>query len=142
MAFSQHVWDRAESASYLRYLVDGLPGLSGKEFVYLVAENDAQVPNLSSERAARLAGLPVMDQSTHLPWGVPVVESPYQGSAYLAMDVGDRMVDPRNVSPEEDDDGHGRVAFTDQGRALISYFLWSGEISVPCNGLCDLTESN
>ena len=139
MAVSQHVWDRAESASYLRYLNDGLPGLEGKEYLYLVAENDAQVPNLSSERAARLGSMPVMDQSVHLPWGVPVVSSPWQGSAYISMDVGDRVVDPRNISPQEDDNGHDDVAFTDEGRQLIGHFLRTGEVQVMCDGICDLT---
>jgi len=139
MALSQQIWDRAESATYLGQSLEGLPGIGPKEFIYLIAENDAQVPNLSSHRAARLAGLPVLSQSSHLPWGLPVVDSPHQGSAYIALDLGDRSPPPGNRSPEVDDGGHVNLAFTEEGWSLISHFLRTGEVLVPCDGICDLS---
>ena len=37
-----------------------LPGIGPKEILSIVAENDAQVPNLASDLAARSAGIPVI----------------------------------------------------------------------------------
>lgn len=145
MAVSQHVWDRAESSSYLRFLREGLPTLDGgrlgaKEVLYLVAENDAQVPNLSSGRAARLLDIPVMRGSSHEPWGVEVVESPYEGSAYVSLDYGDRDPPPGNQSPPEDDGGHGAVGVTPEGRALLTRFLLDGVVDMPCEAPCRVGE--
>ena len=136
MVLSQHTWDRAESASYLRHTQVGLPGIGPKSFLYLVAHNDAQVPNLASFLAARLARLPVIEGSVHVPWGRPVVEAPYPGSAYLAFDFGDRLPPPGNASPQVDDGGHGEVAFTAEGMAVLDHFLTHGEIIMPCDGPC------
>lgn len=139
MALSQHVWDRGESASWLRYTTSGVAELGPKELIYLVAENDAQVSNLTSGRAARLLGIPVLEQSTHRPYGVPVVSSPHTGSVYIALDVGDRDVPRGNLSPRTDDGGHGAVPFTPEGLAMIIEFLETGGVTVPCDGVCDLT---
>lgn len=138
MALSQHIWDRAESASYLRHATAGLPGIGPKEFLYVVAENDAQVPNLASHLAARLAGIPVVEGSVHRPWGVPEVAAPYRGSAYVAFDVGDRPTPPGNRAPQVDDGGHNDAAFTPPAKEMIRHFLDTGEVIMPCDGLCDL----
>lgn len=107
--------------------------MARRGYVYLVAHNDAQVPNLASYRAARLADMPVMEGSVHQPWGTTLRASPYDGSAYVAFDFGDRMPPPGNASPHDDDGGHGGVAFTPEGQALLLRFLTTGEIALPCN---------
>ncbi len=139
MAFSQHTWDRAETANFLDYAEEGLPGVGPKRFLYLVAENDAQVPNLSSHQAARLAGIPAMQGSTHVPWGVEVQAPPYTGSAYIAMNTGDRPTPPGNVAPTADDGGHNTVGLKTEAVAMIGHFLLTGEMVVPCTGTCDLS---
>lgn len=136
MALSQHVWDRAESGSYLRDTLAGLPGIGPKQMVYLVAENDAQVPNLASHRAARLAGLPVLEGSAHVPWGTETVPSPHTGSVYISLDWGDRPTPEGNESPQEDDGGHVGVGFSEVGTPLIGVFFQTGVAVVDCVGPC------
>jgi hypothetical protein len=138
MALSQHVWDRAESASYLKDTLAGLPNIGPKQMVYLVAENDAQVPNLASHRAARLAGLPALEGTTHVPWGVETVPSPHEGSSYIAINWGDRETPPGNESPQEDDGGHGGVGFSEVGAPLIGVFFETGVSVVDCVGPCQV----
>lgn len=137
MALSQHVWDRGESGPWLDVLGDPA---EGRQVLYLIAENDAQVPNLSSHRAARQAGWPVVSSSTHVPWAVEVRDPPVEGSAYLAMDVGDRLPPGGNLSPLEDDGGHGGVPVAPEALETIAGFVESGVIDPPCMGPCRLVE--
>ena len=142
MALSQHVWDRGESAGWLGATTTGIPeaGIAAKQLLYLTAANDAQVPNLSSDLAVRLAGVPVLEQSVRKPYGVPEVAAPYEGSAFISLDVGDPDTPSGNQSPASDEGGHGSVGFTPEARALIGGFLATGVIPVPCGGAtCDLT---
>ena len=140
MVLSQHVWDNGETGAWLGAAKEGLPGIGPKEFIYLVAKNDAQVSNLSSDLAMRSMGVPVHEDSVIKPWGVPVVSTPHMGSAYIAMDVGDRDVPEGNLSPDVDDGGHGNVGLTPEAQEMIMHFLYSGEVISTCNGECDLTE--
>lgn len=132
MALSQHIWDRAETGPW----IDLLTADAERRTLYIVAENDAQVPNLSSHRAARIAGLPVLSNSSHRPWGVEVVDPPYAGSVYLAMDVGDRPTPPGNRSPEVDDGGHGGMVTTPIGLEAMRLFIEEGVADPPCEGVC------
>lgn len=140
MVLSQQVWDMAESASYLPFIVNGLDTIGGKEFLYMVAKNDAQVSNLSSEIAARIADIPTLEGSVDVPWGTETVTSPYAGpAAYVSIDVGDRDPVSGNRSPDTDDGGHGSVAFQPESIQMIRHFLETGEILNTCSGVCDLT---
>ncbi len=56
LPMAQHLWDSTDPASYLPFLADGLPGIGPKQIVSIVAENDAQVPPLTGDLAAREAG--------------------------------------------------------------------------------------
>ena len=41
---------------------------------------------LSSDRSARAAGIPVLNGSMHMPYGVEVVDGPVNGSAIVYWD--------------------------------------------------------
>ncbi|MFH2006575.1 MAG: hypothetical protein ABI333_08325 [bacterium] len=136
MAISQHVWDWAESAGYLPHILEGLPGIGAKELLYIVTKNDAQVPNLCSDLAARDAGLPALEGSVWVPWGVDQVASPYAGSAYVTVDIGDRDPPAGNLSPEVDDGGHVNAATTPEVFEMVWGFLMTGEAVNTCGGTC------
>jgi hypothetical protein len=140
MVLSQHVWDAAEQVAWLGAAEEGLEGSGPKEFLYLVAENDAQVPNLSSDIAVRLTGIPVLASSVRKPWGAEVASGPVDGSAFVSFNVGDSPVPEGNVSPENDDGGHGAVAFYPAATEMIMNFLFSGQVTDTCSGECDFTE--
>ena len=140
MALSQHVWDRAESGNYLPFTTKGIQGKDPKSFLYIIAENDAQVPNLSSDLGARLAGIPVLSASVRKPWGIPVVKSPYKGSAYISYRYGDPDPPKGNLSPKKDHGGHWNVPLHDLVGKTIWHFFETGEVAVYCKGSCDLTK--
>jgi len=136
MVLSQSVWDDAETAAWIGIATEGSDETTPKEFIYLVAENDAQVPNLSSDIAARIAGIPVLTGSARTPWGVPVEDAPVTGSAYVSFGGWDAPPVGGNVSPEVDDGGHGAVGFTPESITMVDRFFATGEIIVPCAPDC------
>ena len=136
MALSQHVWDMGESAAWLGAAAEGLEGVGPKRFVYLIAKNDAQVPNLSSDIAARIAGMSAINGSVRSPWGVPTIEPPVDGSGFIAFDVGDPPNPEGNLSPLADAGGHGSVGFVPAATEMIAHFLETGTILDVCEGPC------
>jgi len=136
MVLSQMVWDDAETAAWIGITESGSPRTNPKRYIYLVAENDAQVGNLSSDIAVRTAGIPVMAGSSRTPWGIPVEEGPYDGSAYVAFGTWDADPVGSNVSPETDDGGHGAVGVSEPALQMLQRFLDTGEVSVPCAPDC------
>jgi len=140
MAISQHVWDNGESANYLPHATKGIKGGTPKEFMYVIAENDAQVPNLSSDLGARGANIPVLASSFRKPWGVKEVKAPYKGSAYISYNYGDPANPDGNQSPKKDFGGHYNVPVTPSVAATYWRFLETGEIVLNCKGVCDLTK--
>ena len=138
MAAAQHLWDASDPASYLPFALEGLPGIGPKSFVYIVAQNDAQVPNLSADLAMRMAGVPAVTGSVREPWGLEVWDAPFQGSGYIAVDLGDPEVPYGCEPPPYDAGGHGAVPFTETSLTISETFLLQGgTIVMPCDGLCD-----
>lgn len=135
---AQLLWDLAEPTGWLHLALEDHEGLPAKQILSLVAYNDAQVPNLSSDLAARVAGLPQLDASVYTAWGTEQRAGGWNGSGYVVMNVGDRAVPTGNEPPGQDDGGHDTVGMTPEGINLIDTFLRTGEVIDPCGGDCDL----
>jgi hypothetical protein len=136
MALSQHVWDDGETGAWIDAAEEGIEGVGAKRFLYLVAENDAQVPNLSSDIAARIAKVPVLEGSVRVPWGTEIVSPPHDGSAFISFDMGDRQTAPGNEAPTVDDGGHVDVGLTDEAIEMIMHLFETGENIVSCDPDC------
>ena len=136
MAFSQHVWDSAESAAYIGAAKEGLEGVGPKRYLYLVAHNDSQVPNLSSDIAVRITGMPVLEDSSYHPWGAEVIEGPTTESAFVSFHMGDRENPRGNESPSQDDGGHNNAPTADESVDMILNFFETGVIESVCDGPC------
>jgi len=138
LGLAQHLWDYAEPTSYLPYLEEGLPGIGPKTVLSIAALNDAQVPNLSTDLAMRMANTPVIAGSVTEPWGFEVVEAPWAGSGYVTIDVGDPQVPFGNEAPGVDAGGHDNVVMSAAGLEILMSFLGpEGVIPMPCEGVCD-----
>jgi hypothetical protein len=137
LPLAQHLWDASEPSGYLQHAIDGLPGIGPKEVLSLSVVNDSQVPNVSTNQAMRMAGVPVIEGSALEPWGFPVETAPYAGSALVYVDMGDRDVPEGNVFPEVNDNGHSEVGKTDIALQIIQPFLETGVVQMPCEGVCD-----
>ncbi|MCG8424168.1 MAG: hypothetical protein MJE77_40265 [Proteobacteria bacterium] len=135
----QQIWDYSDPASYLPFTTSGLDSIGAKKMLYIVAHNDAQVPNVASDLAARTAGLPVIDGSVRQPFGLERAPADYDGSGFIAIDMGDAEVPYDNRPPPSDHGGHGSVGFSAAAKALMADFLRpDGRIISPsCEGVCD-----
>jgi hypothetical protein len=137
LPMAQHLWDSSDPSGYLQHLTAGLDGIGPKRVLSIAAHNDAQVPNLSSDQAMRMVGVPVIEGSTRTPWGFPVEASPYTGSGYVTIDVGDPPVPDGNLSPTVEAGGHSAVPSTATAVSIVQRWLRDGVIEVPCDGPCD-----
>ena len=137
LPLAQLLWDAAEPAGYLQHMGEGLPGIGPKQVLSIAAENDAQVPNLSTDQAMRMVGVPVIEGSTREPFGFDVVSPPHTGSGYITIDMGDPPVPEGNTAPSEDAGGHFTVGQTELALQVVMSFLFTGEIILPCDGVCD-----
>jgi hypothetical protein len=137
LPMAQHLWDMADPASYLPFYAEGLPDIGPKQVLSIADLNDAQVPNLSTDQAMRMVGAPLIEGTARQPWGFEVVASPYTGSGYLTIDVGDPSVPETNTAPTQDGGGHTEVGQTETAIQAIQTFLYTGEIVVDCDGVCD-----
>ena len=136
MVLSQMVWDDAETAAWIGITERGSPRTDPNRYIYLVSENDAQVPNLSSDIAVRTAEIPVLTGSARTPWGIPVEDAPVSQSAYISFGTWDPAPVGSNVSPESDEGGHGEAGFTEPAVEMFRRFFDTGEIIVPCAPDC------
>jgi pimeloyl-ACP methyl ester carboxylesterase len=137
LSMVQHLWDQVESAGYMHLLVEGDGEIGGKQVLAIAAENDPKVQNLSTDLAMRTAGVPIVRGSSRESWGFEVKDAPFEGSAYLTIDMGDREIPPGNVAPEVDDLGHDTSGFTPAAQAIIRQWLADGTVTMPCDGECD-----
>ncbi len=137
LPMAQHLWDGSDPSSYLPFLQEGLPGIGPKQVMAITVTNDAQVPNLSSDMAMRMAGAPVVQGSVSEPWGFEVRVAPYTGSGYVEIDMGDPDCPEGNLAPPVDMGGHGAIARDPMALLMIEAFLYDGEVIMPCDGECD-----
>lgn len=136
MALSQHVWDNVETAAWIGAAKEGLADAGPKRFLYLVAQNDAQVPNLSSDITVRMTDMPVLEDSSYIPWGSEVISGSTTDSAFVSFDMGDRDPPRGNESPDVDDGGHNSAGLTQEALDMIVHFLDTGVIESTCDGPC------
>jgi hypothetical protein len=137
LPLAQHLWDATDPAGYLQHLTAGLDGIGPKRVLSIAAENDAQVPNLSTDQSMRMVGVPIIEGSSRTAWGFDVEPSGYTGSAYLTIDMGDPAVPDGNVAPTVDAGGHSLVASSDAAVAIVQRWLVDNVVDVPCDGECD-----
>jgi len=136
MALSQHIWDNVETAAWIGAAKEGLADAGPKRFLYLVAQNDSQVPNLASDITVRMTDMPVLEDSSYIPWGSEVISGPTTDSAFVSFDMGDRDTPRGNASPDVDDGGHNSAGLTTEALDMIVHFLDTGVIESTCGGPC------
>ena len=137
LPFVAHLWDHAEPTGYLPHISEGLDGVGPRQVLSIAARNDAEVPNVATDMAMRMVGVPVLTGSAREPWGFEVVDSPWEGSAYITVDMGDPDVPDGNLPPETNGGGHYNVCLSDTALQMMKTFLDDGVTTVPCDGTCD-----
>ena len=139
IAVCQHMWDATDAETWLRFAESGYGDEIGPfNVLSTISINDAQVPMLSSDRAARTAGIPVLNGSMWSPFGVDVADGPITGSAVVYWDGGYDSMPDTNAAPPTDDAGlaHNEIAPIAQVNSMVEGFLLTGIINDTCNGSC------
>jgi len=138
MVMLASLWDLAEPATYASHLLqDPLPNTPTKRILYQIGRYDAQVPNVSSDIAARTIGLPVMTPSVYDVWNLETTNGPAE-SAYVIYDVGADPVPLGSKAADEDNIAHGRVRKTESAQLQMDAFMApDGMVNNYCTGPCD-----
>ena len=131
-------WDLSEPATYASHIIeDPLPNTPAKKVLYTIGQYDAQVPNVSSDIAARTIGLPVLVPSPYEPFDVPTTMGPVD-SAYVVYDVGAEPVPLGSKAAAEDNVAHGAVRRNPAAQRQMDAFMRAdGVVRNFCDGACD-----
>ena len=138
VAVAQH-WDTVEPSTYASHLLaNPLPGSTTKRILYQTGLYDAQVPNISSDIAARTMGLPYLSPaSAYDVWNLPKATAPVD-SAYVIYDVGATPVPIGSIAAESDNAAHSGVRREDTAQRQMDAFMRpDGRVEDFCNGRCD-----
>lgn len=119
------VWDKSEPNAFAPHLLtDPLPDTPAKQILKQIAVNDSQVPNLSSDQAARTMGIPLLTPTSKEVWGLETVtDADAAGSAMVYYDFDRALGSEGNVPPEGDNDVHGDQRFLEAAQLQMAAFL-------------------
>ena len=146
ISVAQHLWDSTDPETYLPFINDGEVNMNNTDDVFLGANNiltihsanDAQVPMLSSDRASRTAEIPVLSNSTRLPYGLEILDGPIIGSALVYFDGNFPGVPESNVAPPQSSHSlaHNLIAPVKEVNDMVFGFLFTGVVSNTCGEVC------
>jgi len=139
MVMAASLWDLSDPATYAPHIVsDPLPGTPAKRVLYRTAWYDAQVPNISSDIAARTMGIPLLVPTVRDVWNIEETEGPAD-SAYVQYKIdGVEAWEAGTRSPPGGNPGHEGVRRNDAAQAQLDAFMApDGVITNTCDGPCD-----
>lgn len=135
----QQLWSVTDPETYLPFAEQGYADELGPfNFISIISVNDAQVPALSSDRAARTAGIPVLDSSARLPYGLTPAAGPITGSAVVYWDGGYPAMPDDNSAPPPDQSSkaHNEIGPIEAVNDMVRDFLLTGIINDTCADTC------
>ena len=135
----QQMWDCSDPETFLSFANDGYDSIVEPfSFLSIISVNDAQVPGISSDRAARTAGIPVLDSSARLPYGVTQQAGPISGSAIVYWDGGYDAMPESNAPPPIGDAGkaHNEIGVIEDVNEMVKEFLHTGIVIDTCDVTC------
>ncbi len=135
----QQLWSVTDPETYLPFGEQGYADELGPfNFISIISVNDAQVPALSSDRAARTAGIPVLDSSARLPYGLTPAAGPITGSAVVYWDGGYPAMPDDNSAPPPDQSSkaHNEIGPIEAVNDMVRDFLLTGIINDTCADTC------
>ena len=140
ISLCQQMWDPSDPEVWLRFTEGGMDGeITPFRVLSIISINDAQVPKLSSDRAARTAGMTVLNHSMYHPYGLETADGPFtEGSVVVYWDGGYAAMPDTNAPPPIGDAGkaHNEIGPILQVNEMIEEFLLDGIITDTCDGGC------
>ncbi len=141
----QQMWDCSDPETFLPFANDGYDSvIEPFSFLSIISVNDAQVPGISSDRAARTAGIPVLDSSARLPYGITAQSGPISGSAIVYWDGGYNAMPEGNAPPPVGDAGkaHNEIGVIEDVNDMVKEFLHTGVVIDTCDETCTFDYSS
>ena len=141
LAMMQPIFDRFDPATYAKYVLrEKLPGSPEDRRVLMqTGFADPQVPDFTAQLHARLLGIPVLEPSPEVMWGLETTTSPAPGSAFTYfkydVDAAFRQVAQPTDEGNEVHEGIRRLDVTKQ--QLDAFLRPGGVIEHFCEGPCD-----
>ena len=135
----QQLWSVTDPETYLPFANSGYEDVLGPfNILSIISVNDAQVPALSSDRAARTAGIPVLDSSARLPYGLTPAAGPIDGSAVVYWDGGYSAMPEDNSAPplSQSSKAHNEIGPIEAVNDMVREFLLTGVINDTCDDTC------
>ena len=139
ISVAQQLWDSTDPEIYLPYIVEGYGEILEPNTILTIhSANDAQVPMLSSDRATRTAGIPVISSSTRLPYDVEIIDGPITGSALVYFDGDFPGVPEANIAPPQSQHSlaHNLIAGVTEVNEMVFGFLFTGIVENTCGQIC------
>jgi hypothetical protein len=119
-ALTQLWWDAVDPVAYA-------PELSGRSFLLQESVGDEQVPNLATEVLARSVGLPVLNPTDLVPYGLSAVDGPLPpGSRALVRFDPEQPAPAATNRPAEDSAAHELPRTWDGARLQVIDHLTPG----------------
>lgn len=144
IALCQHIWDPSDGDVWLRFTDEGYGNTIDPYRIFsIISVNDAQVPGLSSDRAARVANASVLDSSARLPWGIPTAAGPIESGSIIVYWDGNYPAMPEDNSPPPTSDSglaHNKIAPIIGVNVMVEAFLNEGIVPDTCDGVCTFDE--
>lgn len=153
MTLAQSIWDLGDASTYAPHIVsDPLPcarevcpsGLTPPhQLLMQIGRDDAQVPNVCAELAARTAGIGYYQRAPLAPWGLTPLDAargaPLAPSALVIFDIPDtRMLPLGTRDPGAPTPAHEGVRRTAAAISQIDAFQHEdGVVIQTCDGACD-----
>lgn len=137
IALFQQRWDHSETAGVSSVVLDGTAlGVTPRQLLLHMAIGDDQVPNLATEWQARTMGIPVLEPSPDLPYGLTGVTGPIAGGSALVIMDGGAPPPPLTNEPSPDTGMHSLTRNQPASRRQIAHFFATGEVRNECDGAC------
>ncbi|MBX5482849.1 MAG: hypothetical protein IRZ16_13565 [Myxococcaceae bacterium] len=140
VATLQRPFDRFDPATWDAYLIqDLLPDTPPRRVLFQYGIGDAEVPNVGTHLAARIAGLKLLDDGGPAVYGIDKVAPPVEGSALVAFDFGIdvKALNEQPIPPDPDNEVHEGVRRLNAALTQMETFISEGRIVNACEGRCD-----
>ena len=134
----QMLWDRVEPTGFSRHLLDDrLPGTRTHRVMMIDAIGDHRVSTLAAHVMARTLHLPIVGPPNRMPYGLPIVDGPLDGSGLVELDFGLPPEPVTNVPARAGMDPHDSPWTVPVVVAMIQHFAETGQIVSMCSGTCN-----
>jgi hypothetical protein len=134
VVMSAHYFDHFDSALAPHALGDPLPGSGTPRILMQIGLYDTDVPNISSELAARTLGLPELSPTSDPVWGLAASAAPKE-NALVVYGTGAAPITDATI-PSKENGVHEAVRLDPRAQQQLTTFLLGGGVVDACGGAC------